>query len=498
MIMRSRVVSPSTGWILCVFTAWLTAVSPVSARAQQPAPRPPAPLNPRLLVVTPAVAPVPALKYRLLPSAADLKPGDAAPIYLRIRNFDGNKPLEEAWNQISENSAKWKNAPLDQFPTAEARKFVDLWSRQLKQIEFGAHRRACDWNYTLAEQQLDRVDIALADAQEMRRQWCRLLAIKMRVELAEGNYKEAIQTLETGLAFARHVGDGPFLINGLLGMANALVMLEQLDDLITLPGAPNLYWALTALPRPLISIRSQLEIERRLLENLIPELAEAGVDQSRTPAEWASLVARMHGRIVEWSRISSADERADPALKALATWDLGRFKSESLPLAREYLQSVHQLAGTRIAAMSDDQIVAVYLAGRLSDLWDDVFKASYLPPRDARPQLDAASKRIQSARTGPLVLFVAMIPSVQTVVMSQLRLDRQIAALRVVEALRLHAAAHNGILPESLDQITAVPVPEDPATGEPFIYRADDGAAILHGVRAGMPIQPTYRITIRH
>ena len=191
-------------------------------------------------------------------------------------------------------------------------------------------------------------------------------------------------------------------------------------------------------------------------------------------------------------------ESTDTTLKALATWELGRFKTESLPSAREYLKTAQQLAGPRIAAMSDDQVVAVYLAGRLGELWDDLFKASYLPPREARPQLAAAAKRIQAARTGPLALFVAMIPSVETVVTAQLRLERNIAALRVVEALRIHAAAHNGILPESLDQITDVPVPKDPATGEPFIYRAADGAGILHGPRAGLAVTPTYRITIRH
>jgi hypothetical protein len=53
-------------------------------------------------------------------------------------------------------------------------------------------------------------------SQSMRRQRGRLLAIKMRVEVAEGKYNEAIQTLETGLAFARHVASGPFLINGFL------------------------------------------------------------------------------------------------------------------------------------------------------------------------------------------------------------------------------------------------------------------------------------------
>ena len=475
---------------------WITVLSAQPAHAQ-PAPRPPEALNARLLAVSPAPAPIPALKYRLLPSVADLNPGDAAPVYLRLRCFDGDKALEEAWSQISEKTAKWKDIPLDRFPTAEARMFVDLWKRQLKQIEFGAHRRSCDWNYTLDEQRLDRVNIALSDAQSMRRQWGRLLVIKVRVELSERKYGDAIHTLETGLAFARHVAEGPFLINGLLGVSIAHIMFEQFEELISLPGAPNLYWALTALPRPLIDVRSELEIERRLFENLIPELTEAGLDQSHTQVEWASLLARIHGRVVEWSRIAADDEKADPALKALSRWDLGRFKAESLTPAREYLKNAQQLAGPRIAAMSDDEVVAVYLAGRFNELWDDLFKASYLPPREARSHLEATVERIQAARKGPIVLFVAMIPSIATVVTAQLRLDRQIAALRVVEALRIYAAAHGGKLPETLDQLTDVPVPDDPATGEQFIYRAADGAAILHALRAGLPLSPTYRITIR-
>ncbi len=494
--MIMRIPSTRSGRTSCAITVLIALCCPLPALAQ-PAPRPPAPLNPRLLVITPAPAPVPALKYRLLPSVADLNPGDAAPIYLRLRSFDGDKPLEEAWTQISEKTQKWKDTSLDHFPTAEARAFVDLWARQFKQIEFAARRRSCDWNYTLAEQQLDRGDIVLSDAQAMRRQWGRLLVIKMRVELAEGNFNEAIRTLETGLAFSRHVADGPFLINGLLGVSISLIMLEQLEELVTLPNAPNLYWALTALPRPFIGFRSQIEIERRLFESVIPELTETRKDQSRTPAEWASLVVRLHRRMAEWSRVDAKDEKADPNLKALTMSDLGQFKTELLPMAREYLKSMRTLSDLQLTAMCDDQLIALYLSDRHDELWDDLFKATYLPPRDARPQLDAAVKRIQSARKGPPTLFVAMIPSVATALMTQLRLDRQIAALRVVEALRLHAAAHNGILPEALDQITDVTVPEDPATGEPFIYRAADGAAILHGPRAGLPVQPTYRITIR-
>ena len=99
-----------------------------------------------------------------------------------------------AWSQIGEKSNQWQGLPLKDFPTAEARNFVNLWSGKLKQIEFGTRRKTCDWNYTLPEQRLDAINILLPDAQSMR-QWGRLLALKVRVEIAEGKYDEAIRTL---------------------------------------------------------------------------------------------------------------------------------------------------------------------------------------------------------------------------------------------------------------------------------------------------------------
>jgi hypothetical protein len=67
-----------------------------------------------------------------------------------------------------------------------------------------------------------------------------------------------------------------------------------------------------------------------------------------------------------------------------------------------------------------------------------------------------------------------------------------------MEAIRIYAAAHGGTLPEALDQVTEVSVPDDPATGKPFVYRRAGSAALLHGPQAGLraPLTP-YRITIR-
>lgn len=454
----------------------------------QPA-RAPDPDNPKVLTLDPAAAPVPALKYRLLPSSADLTPGDAAPIYLRIRYQTPDGP----WDEIEANSEKWRALPPDRFPAAEARAFVDRFRKQIEQIEFGARRKTCDWNYTLPEQRTEVIYLALPDAQGMRR-WIRLLDLKARVEIAEKNYDRAIRTIETGCTFSRHIAEGTFIINGLIGLAGDFVMLDRCEELIARPGAPNLYWALTVLPRPLIDFRGLIENEQKLCENMLPELTEAGTDRPRSAAEWSALLSRLHARMNKWYRTFPDDTR----MKALASWDLARLRAESLPSAREYLKSSRRLADEELAGMSEDQMVALFLAGRYRELWDDLFKASYLPPREALPQLAAAEKRMLAAKSGPLHFFVSMFPNIEGVIRSVQRADRRLAALRVIEAIRLYAAAHDGKLPESLDRITEVPVPEDPATGEPFLYRAADDSATLHVPRAGLPGPlPSYRITIR-
>ena len=148
--------------------------------------------------------------------------------------------------------------------------------------------------------------------------------------------------------------------------------------------------------------------------------------------------------------------------------------------------------------MSDDQAIALYLVGRHRELNDEVFKTTYLPPRDALPQLAAAEKRLRPDESGPLALALMNLRAIESMHKATVWPDRQVAILRAIEAIRLYAAAHDGQLPETLDQITEVPVPEDPATGKPFLYRRAGAAAILHGPQAGLRNPaPTYRLTIR-
>ena len=54
-----------------------------------------------------------------------------------------------------------------------------------------------------------------------------------------------------------------------------------------------------------------------------------------------------------------------------------------------------------------------------------------------------------------------------------------IARLRIFEALRIYAAAHDGQLPEKLSDIHEVPIPVNPYDDKPFTYHRDGNRAML-------------------
>jgi hypothetical protein len=449
--------------------------------------------KPKELGLSPARAPEPALRYRLIPSSADLNPGDAAPIYLRLRH-EVNDP---SWNEIEEKWVAWHDLPLGKLPVKEARQFVDKWVARTKQLEFGSRRAFCDWSYTLPEQKLDAIGILLPDCQSMR-QWAKLLALKAKVEIADHNYENAIETLETGIAFGRHVADGPFLISALVGIAICQNMLDRVEDLVAQPDAPNLYWALTSLPRPLVSFRTSLESEHRLVENMVPELTQA--DQSRTRAAWKVLVESLYGRMRELAAKLAGDPEAPPTIKAQLAVDLESFRREALAAGQPYLKDVRHVEANRLKTMSEDELIARSLAYRFRDLRDGLFKATYLPWRQAKRQIDLNEQRYKAGSHGSMATIAYLMPSqgIAPSLDAGMRLDRRVALLRVIEAMRLHAASNDHSLPLSLEEIEDVPVPFDPATEEPFRYRREGAAGLLTApAPIGKQSGPSFRLTIR-
>lgn len=137
-------------------------------------------------------------------------------------------------------------------------------------------------------------------------------------------------------------------------------------------------------------------------------------------------------------------------------------------------------------------------------MMDQEFKWFALPYHLSRPHLEEGEKlfgrhrRDKGVKTN--LLSSVLFPAVLRVAFLQTRLDRHIALLRTVEAIRMFAADHSGQLPRSLEEITSVPIPSDPVTGENFIYRRSNAL----NARLEAPVspveskrRPVYELTLR-
>jgi hypothetical protein len=470
----------------------LAAGEPASPPCKDDAKPPPQWMFDRALSVSPAPEPVPALKYRLFPLSSTRKGGNAVPIYLRLnqeRNDAGRKHLRE-------EPDKWNKLPLDKIPLKEAKEFVRSYSRVYQQFDLGARRKTADWNYTLDQGSV--VDILLPDAQQMR-SFTPMLILRARVEIAEGDCPAAIRALETGFSFSRQVGGGPFLISGLVGVAIAGQFCDVVPDLIERPDCPNLYWALAVLPRPLVDLREAMELEQRFVEMQFPELAD--IDRPRTDGQWDALLVGIRkelGRLFAVDREGPA--KGNPYLPGRSPEDTAA-KSPDLPAAKKYLVERAGLKSGDVEAMPPARLLLLWIVRYSREVFDNQFKISYLPYPQSRGLNAAHEKWLKAAPdTEAQRLGGGLVAAIFKVLGAQTRVDRKVAALRAIEALRLHAAANGGRLPDRLDQVTVVPVPDDPGTGKPFEYSRDGETATLIGRIPDEPQTTTglrYKVTLR-
>jgi hypothetical protein len=440
----------------------------------------------RAVTISPAAAPVPVLKYRLYPATVERKEGNAVPIYERF----AHERTDARKKELREKPAEWNQLPLDQLPLAEVKKFLESYSYNLKQLDLGARRKTADWNYTLDAG--DPIGLLLPDLQEMRMQ-AALLALKARFEIAEGRYADAIRTLETGFSFSEQIGSNPFLVGKLVGIAVASVMTDATLELTERADGPNLYWALSVLPRPLISLREALEYEQVLLENEFPVMAD--LNRPRSPEQWEAALAQVRPHL---DQVSDLDREKKKIVPGTRPGDSAA-QSPDLPIARKYLTETVKLAD--VDKMPPAQALLLYMSHYYHEIRDDVFKSSYLPLPQARPLELAADQRLKTAihdtEAGRLVKL--LLPAVLKVRIAQYRLERKLAMLRTVEALRMHAAS-TGQLPDKLADVKIVPIPDDPGTDKPFEYTRDGNNATLASRIPGESLAVTglrYQITLR-
>lgn len=270
------------------------------------------------LTLHPAKASEPAQKYWLLLKAEEQIDADAAPLY------------EKALQALPKNSQKeqisqWLEIPSSKLPLQQVQSILQQFNPTMELLKQAAKCNQCDWPYW--------DDDTLSQKLRKFRTLAFFLDLQARVQVAQGQYDKAIGTIQIGFAMAKHLGEDPSLLQGLVGIAISGRMCRPLEQFIQGANAPNLYWALRDLPKPFIDLTEQLEFE----------------DQDN----------------------------------------------------REKIQLLMN------------------------------------------------------------------------------RLDRNVAALQCIEALRLYASSHDGKFPNELSDITQIPVPGDPVTKKSLIYRRTDSKAFL-------------------
>jgi tetratricopeptide (TPR) repeat protein len=289
--------------IICLII--LLAVVPTEARTVE-------------LTLYPAKSSKPEQKYQLLAKADEQNNADAAVLYEKaIQSLPSSLKMDEI--------EQWLNAPPDKLPRKQVQSILERLKPTLQLLEQATKCKQCDWPY------LD--DDALSENLRKHRRILFLLALKVRLQIAQGQYDEAIGTMQAGFAMAKHLGADSSVVRGLVGIAVAAYVCRQIEQFVQKPDAPNLYEALRHLPQPFIDLTEQ----------------------------------------VEWE---------DPDIK----------------------ERIHLLMN---------------------------------------------------------------------------RLDRHVAALQCIEAMRLYMAAHNGMFPSRLSDVTLVTVPDDPATRKPFVYNRTGSKAVL-------------------
>lgn len=94
----------------------------------------------------------------------------------------------------------------------------------------------------------------------------RAIALKARMQIVQGQYDQALDTIQTGMAISRNLGWAPTIIEGLVGLGIGGTMCAEIRSFLQQPDTPCLYDALDALPEPFIDLNTQINSETENLK----------------------------------------------------------------------------------------------------------------------------------------------------------------------------------------------------------------------------------------
>jgi hypothetical protein len=449
------------------------------------------------MTVSPAREPRPALKHHFLTPPVDRIKGNAALYYYKALSFESPNVFSQLRKEDShEYWDELRTMPLDKFPTAEIAKKIGWFEdhQTIDMLRDAARCEYCNWEDDIRRHGISTL---LPQTQESRT-IAHALALQARLQIAQGKYDAAIESLHLGYALSRDLGRGTALVQFLVGIAGQGIIDEQTRTLIAAANSPNLYWALTELAAQPVELRQSLSYESRFWQFTIHKLDD--LDRRIFTPEEAAEVASQLERVMPLTSLGRRGN--DEPYRFLSRFPIVAGAILLHPQAKAYLID-HGYTAAKVDAMPVIQAVLLYWWKQFEIVRDDAFKLLLLPDGEVYANVaryDRAVKAAAIRRDGGV--FTVLLPAVSASFHARIRARRQTELLRAVEALRMHAAEHGG-WPEKLEDVTVVPVPRDPLTDRPFVYAVNEGVAILEMSPTpppvgGLRVNQRYELTLRN
>jgi len=448
------------------------------------------------LTLKPASAPTPPILHELLPNPRDQLPVNAALGYhramLMLRELARTDAKIKSHAKIDDMLSKTVNDELLRAMNDD----VAHRRNVLRELEFASRGDRCDWGLEPIID-ADGIGALLPEIQSMR-EIGTLLSIRCRLHIAHGEAAEALRDVRTGFAMSRNIAEGPTLIQALVGFAVFQMFAERLEQTLELPNCPNMYWSLTALPRPFVDLRKPMEGEIRMMEASLPMLRGIEKPMSAAQAQTA---------LDAWTRLTDGISRTAATSATNSRIKLAAQIALHYPGAKETLRKLGKTE-VELDAMPASQVVLLESLLLLRSVRDEMFVWFNAPYPEAAQGLQRVEDKVRKLRIeasgdifrSGLLESLTALPKIH---FASVRVERRIALLRCIEAMRLHAAANGGKLPASLSEIVVVPLPLDPVTAKAFDYElTKDGKALLSaptpkGQQPNSSNTPMYELTLK-
>lgn len=425
------------------------------------------------LVTEPAAAPGLRLEHRFWPNESSLRPGSGL-LYLHralVFYHSGGPNILMKWREYEAELGEAHPDPADLTKRLEPFQLV------FTELERFAESEDQESDLRLRELRGPEVYGFLLPEFSAYRELARLLRFRALEQLGRHDFAGAITSIRCGYRLAAFVRQGETLIQQLVGIAIEGLMQDAVEEAIRTPGCPNLYYALATVPHERRTLLRSLEFELSSYERALPLLKDA--EQRSWDAEtWKLEWTRALQSFGEYEEMLGGSGRGQGNIAGGLGLLLATELASDARAARKRLVQVG-MAPDKVAAMCAEQVLAIDTARELRTTGEALLAAALEPYPAAKQATEAimagTEKELIQPRSLGSYLKELLLPAVSQTVAADMRVASMQHRLMTIEAVRHHAATHDGKLPKDLTELKDLLPQVDLHTGKLMGYELKSG-----------------------